>query len=61
MSGEPRYVVGSALRRLQDFEEQPAQFTATLEEAMAEADRDGTSTVEQVVAEMQSVIDAHKK
>lgn len=54
-------VVRSALRLLQDFEEQRARFTATLDEAVAEADRDGTSTVEQVVAEMQSVIDVRKK
>jgi antitoxin ParD1/3/4 len=53
-------VVRSALRLLQEFEEQRARFTATLDEAAAEADRDGTSTVEQVVAEMQSLIDAHK-
>jgi antitoxin ParD1/3/4 len=54
-------VVRSALRLLQDVEEQRARFTATLDEAVAEADQAGTSTVEQVVAEMQSVIDAHKE
>jgi antitoxin ParD1/3/4 len=54
-------VVGSALRLLQDYEEQRRAFTESLIEAEKEADRDGTFTVEQVSAEMQAIIDAHKK
>jgi len=54
-------VVRSALRLLQDVEAARAQFTATLDAAISEADRVGTFAVEQVVAEMQSIIDARKK
>ncbi len=54
-------VVRSALRLLQDFEEQRRAFTESLIEAEKEADRDGTITLEQVAAEMQAIIDAHKK
>ena len=54
-------VVRSALRLLQDYEEQRQAFTESLIEAEKEADRDGTFTVEQVAAEMQAIIDAHKK
>lgn len=54
-------VVRSALRLLQEVEEQRRQFTATLDEAMAEADRDGTVTIDEVGAGAQAIIDAHKK
>ncbi len=54
-------VVRSGLRLLQELEEQRRQFEATLREAEEEADRDGTFTVEQVLAEIQGVIDAGKK
>ena len=54
-------VVRSALRLLQDFEEQRHAFTESLIEAEKEADRDGTLTLEQVAAEMQAIIDSHKK
>ena len=54
-------VVRSALRLLQDFEEQRRLFTASLIEAEKEADRDGTFTLEHVSAEMQAIIDAHKE
>ena len=50
-------VVRSALRLLQEQEEQRRQFTAMLLEAEAEADRDGTFTVEEVLAEMDQIID----
>ena len=50
-------VVRSALRLLQEQEEQRRQFTAMLREAEAEADRDGTFTVEEVLAEMDQIID----
>ena len=54
-------VVRSGLRLLQELEEQRRSFTATLDEAVAEADRDGVFTVEEVIAEMQSIIDPHGK
>lgn len=54
-------VVRSALRLLQELEEQRVAFTATLDEAVAEADRDGSFTVEQVVAEMEATINAERK
>jgi antitoxin ParD1/3/4 len=54
-------VVRSALRLLQELEEERRQFTATLIEAEEEADREGTVTIEQVRAEMQAIIDAYKK
>jgi antitoxin ParD1/3/4 len=54
-------VVRSALRLLQEMEEQRRQFTATLDEALEEADRDGTFTVEEVRAGAQAIIDASKR
>ncbi len=54
-------VVRAALRMLQDWEQQREQFTASLREAVEEADRDGTFTIEEVRAEIQSVIDASRK
>jgi antitoxin ParD1/3/4 len=54
-------VVRSGLRLLQELEEQRRQFTATLDEALEEADREGTFTVEEVRAGAQAIIDAHKR
>ena len=54
-------VVRAALRLLQEWEQQREQFTATLDEAVAEADREGTFTVEEVRAGAQAIIDAHKR
>jgi antitoxin ParD1/3/4 len=54
-------VVRSALRLLQEIEEQRRQFTASLLEAEEEADREGTFTVEEVRAGAQAIIDAHKR
>jgi antitoxin ParD1/3/4 len=54
-------VVRSALRLLQELEEQRRQFTAMLLEAEEEADREGTFTVEEVRAEAQAIIDAARK
>lgn len=54
-------VVRSALRLLQEVEEQRRQFTAMLDEAVAEADREGTFTLEEVRASAQAIIDASKK
>jgi antitoxin ParD1/3/4 len=54
-------VVRSALRLLQEVEEQRRQFKAMLEEAAQEADRDGTVTVESVLSEIDDIIgDAEK-
>jgi antitoxin ParD1/3/4 len=54
-------VVRSALRLLQELEEQRQQFTAMLDEALEEADREGTFTVEEVRAGAQAIIDANKR
>ncbi|MGH7061858.1 MAG: type II toxin-antitoxin system ParD family antitoxin [Stellaceae bacterium] len=54
-------VVRSGLRLLQELEEQRRSFTATLDEAVAEADRNGAFAIEEVIAEMQSIIDPHGK
>jgi antitoxin ParD1/3/4 len=54
-------VVRSALRLLQEIEEQRRAFTASLREAEEEADREGTFTIEDVLAEAQAIIDAKKK
>ena len=54
-------VVRSALRLLQEMEEQRRQFTAMLRETEEEADRDGTFTLDEVVAEAQAIIDASRK
>jgi antitoxin ParD1/3/4 len=51
-------VVRSGLRLLQEYEEQRHQFAASIEEAQAEADRDGTFTIEEVVAEAREMIRA---
>jgi antitoxin ParD1/3/4 len=53
-------VVRAALRLLQDWEQQREQFTATLDEALEEADCEGTCRVEEVRAGAQAIIDAHK-
>jgi antitoxin ParD1/3/4 len=54
-------VVRPALRLLQEIEEQRRQFTASLIEAEEEADREGTFTMEEVLAEAQAIIDAARK
>jgi antitoxin ParD1/3/4 len=54
-------VVRSAMRLLQEQEEARRRFEATLDEAVAESDREGWLTIDQVAAEMQAVIDAHKR
>ncbi len=50
-------VVRSALRLLQDQEARQRAFLASLDEAMAEAERDGFCTAEQVLHEMDEAID----
>ena len=54
-------VVRSALRLLQEWEDQRRQFAATLREAEEEADRDGWLTLEDVLAEAQAIIDTSQK
>ena len=54
-------VVRSALRLLQEAEERRRQFAESLKEAEEEADRDGTFTVESVLAEMDEIIEASKR
>ena len=54
-------VVRSALRLLQEYEEQRRQFAASIEEAQAEADREGTFTLEEVLAEMDAAIESAEK
>jgi antitoxin ParD1/3/4 len=54
-------VVRSALRLLQEQEEQRRRFTAMLDKALEEADRDGTFTIEEVRAGAQAIIDASKR
>ena len=49
-------VVRSALRMLQDAEERKAAFVASLEDAVAEGDRDGFSSSEDVEAEVTTAI-----
>jgi antitoxin ParD1/3/4 len=51
-------VVRAALRLLQEREERRQQFTAMLEETIAEADREGWIPVETVLAEMDEIIKA---
>ncbi len=50
-------VLRSALRLLQDQEERRQAFQASIDEAMAEGERDGFFTAEQVLQEMNEIID----
>ncbi len=54
-------VVRAALRLLQEAEERRRQFAAMLREAEAEADRDGTFTLDSVLAEAREIIEASKR
>jgi antitoxin ParD1/3/4 len=49
-------VVRAALRLLQEYEEQRLQFAASIEAAQAEADRDGTFAIEEVLTEVDAII-----
>ena len=51
-------VVRSALRMLQDAEERRTAFVASLEEAVAEGDRDGFLSAEDVATEVLGAIEA---
>jgi antitoxin ParD1/3/4 len=52
-------VVRTGLRLLQEYEEERRKFAASIEEAQAEADRHGTSPIEEVLAEVNAIIDKH--
>ncbi|HUZ12786.1 MAG TPA: type II toxin-antitoxin system ParD family antitoxin [Caulobacteraceae bacterium] len=51
-------VVRQGLRLVQEAEERRRRFTASLDEAMAEAERDGYVTLEEVLADIDSIIAA---
>jgi antitoxin ParD1/3/4 len=59
--GNVSEVVRAAMRLLQEYEEQRRQFVASIEEAQAEADRDGTFTLEEVLVEVDLIIDSARK
>lgn len=54
-------VVRAGLRLLQDNEERRAAFERSLEEARAEADRDGWVTAEEALASMDAIIEAAER
>ena len=60
VSGSVSEVVREALRLLQEREERRKRFNAMLDEVRAEADREGTYTLEEVLEEVDSII-AHAK
>jgi antitoxin ParD1/3/4 len=51
-------VVRSGLRLLQDVEERRAAFAASLEAAVAEGERDGFLTADEVETDVRTAIDA---
>lgn len=51
-------VVRAGLRMLQEAEERRLAFVRTLDEARAEAERDGWATAEEALAEMDAIIEA---
>jgi len=54
-------VVRQGLRMLQEAEERRRAFTKTLDDAVAESERDGYFTAEQVLAELDEIIDAAER
>jgi antitoxin ParD1/3/4 len=50
-------VVRQGLRMLQEAEERRRAFTKTLDDAVAESERDGWVSVEDALAEMDAIID----
>jgi antitoxin ParD1/3/4 len=54
-------VVRASLRLLQDAEDRRRAFRRMLDEAVEEADRDGTFSVESVLAEMDEIIATGKQ
>ena len=54
-------VVRRGLRLLQEYEQQRVAFEASLREAEEEAARDGTFSIEEVMAEMDAVIEKYTR
>jgi antitoxin ParD1/3/4 len=54
-------VMRAALRMLQEQEERRQKFDAMLEETVAEADRDGWISHEEVMAELDAIIEGAEK
>ena len=54
-------VVRSAMRLLQEYEEQRRQFEASLREAEEESEREGTRTIAEVAAEARAIIQSRQK
>ena len=54
-------VVRSGLRMLQEAEKQRVQFEASLHEAIAEADREGTISTDKVLDDVRRAIENAKK
>lgn len=54
-------VIRSGLRLLQEMEEQRRHLLQQMREAEAEADREGTVSLETVLAELNEIIDAPEK
>jgi antitoxin ParD1/3/4 len=54
-------VVRSAMRLLQEYEEQRRQFEASLREAEEESEREGTRTIAEVAGEARAIIQSRQK
>ena len=54
-------VMRAALRMLQEREQRLRQFNASLDEAVAEADRDGWISHEDVMAEIDAILEGTEK
>jgi antitoxin ParD1/3/4 len=54
-------VVRTGLRLLQEYEEQRRRFEASLDAAMEEADREGTVSIAEVLAEARAIVDTNRK
>ena len=54
-------VVRSGLRLLQEAEDRRRQFQTMLQAAEAEADRDGSASLDSVLAEVDGIIDAARQ
>jgi antitoxin ParD1/3/4 len=54
-------VVRDALRRLQEAEERRRAFTKSLNDAIAESERDGWVTVEEALAQVDAIIEAAER
>ncbi len=54
-------VMRAALRMLQEREERLRQFNASLDDAVAEADRDGWVSLDDVMTELDAIIDGAEK